>query len=258
MRSFDVTGCRAEIFRPGIPLHTWLSRQKVKPKALINGSLYEGTKVIGTVIENGSMVNNAGGGYGFGVVNGEMAFGGPWDCRWSEYYTGYNSPVQGGKYVVPGWYDGYVFGCRLPRIGVARRGDRIYVVTEEDATIQSFAATAIAAGYDTLVNNDGGGSRFLAVDGRIIYDSVRTPYNAIAFWADGQEAEPIPTRNLSLFCIGDDVRELQKKLNEHGADLAEDGIFGFSTLAALRSFQKSAGLAVDGVAGPMTFAALKK
>lgn len=52
------------------------------------------------------------------------------------------------------------------------------------------------------------------------------------------------------------VRTLQHLLDERGAGLAVDGIFGPRTDAAVRSFQSSEGLAVDGVVGPLTWAAV--
>src|SRR4029077_16717138 len=53
---------------------------------------------------------------------------------------------------------------------------------------------------------------------------------------------------------GDDVRELQRRLNALGFDAGkEDGIFGFDTDRALRQFQKNFGLQSDGYAGHDSF-----
>jgi N-acetylmuramoyl-L-alanine amidase len=58
---------------------------------------------------------------------------------------------------------------------------------------------------------------------------------------------------------GDDVAELQHRLNGLGFDAGkEDGIFGPDTEAALTEFQRNAGLATDGVFGPETAAALER
>jgi N-acetylmuramoyl-L-alanine amidase len=58
---------------------------------------------------------------------------------------------------------------------------------------------------------------------------------------------------------GDDVAELQTRLNALGFDAGrEDGIFGSQTARALTEFQRNAGLAVDGILGPATLAALDR
>jgi N-acetylmuramoyl-L-alanine amidase len=58
---------------------------------------------------------------------------------------------------------------------------------------------------------------------------------------------------------GDDVRELQRRLNALGFDAGkDDGIFGFETDNALREFQRNSGLHPDGYAGHETFDALDR
>lgn len=58
---------------------------------------------------------------------------------------------------------------------------------------------------------------------------------------------------------GDDVRELQHRLNRLGFDAGgEDGILGPDGRAAVEEFQRNIGLDVDGVAGPQTVAALRR
>jgi peptidoglycan hydrolase-like protein with peptidoglycan-binding domain/cell wall-associated NlpC family hydrolase len=52
------------------------------------------------------------------------------------------------------------------------------------------------------------------------------------------------------------VTELQNLLNEHGAHLVIDGVFGTGTHNAVTAFQSRAGLAADGVVGPSTKDAL--
>lgn len=58
---------------------------------------------------------------------------------------------------------------------------------------------------------------------------------------------------------GDDVRDLQDRLNRLGFDAGRtDGIFGADTASALREFQLNAGLPVDGIAGPHTVEAVAR
>ncbi|WDM87548.1 N-acetylmuramidase family protein [Pseudomonas asiatica] len=52
------------------------------------------------------------------------------------------------------------------------------------------------------------------------------------------------------------VRDLQRKLNDRGAKLIADGVFGDATEAAVRAYQVKAGLVSDGIAGPKTLAGL--
>ncbi len=52
---------------------------------------------------------------------------------------------------------------------------------------------------------------------------------------------------------GDDVRDLQRRLNRLGFDAGyDDGLYGPQTFDAVREFQLNAGLAVDGLAGRAT------
>ena len=55
---------------------------------------------------------------------------------------------------------------------------------------------------------------------------------------------------------GDHVREIQTRLNQNGAGLSVDGVFGPRTDAAVRAFQSRRRLTVDGIVGPNTWAAL--
>ncbi len=52
---------------------------------------------------------------------------------------------------------------------------------------------------------------------------------------------------------GDDVRELQRRLDRLGFDAGhDDGVYSEDTFDAVREFQLNAGLDVDGIAGPST------
>jgi len=56
--------------------------------------------------------------------------------------------------------------------------------------------------------------------------------------------------------LREDVKALQTVLNQDGASLAVDGIFGRDTESAVRRFQNEHGLADDGIVGPLTWSAL--
>lgn len=51
---------------------------------------------------------------------------------------------------------------------------------------------------------------------------------------------------------GQEVRNLQQRLNKHGAGLDTDGDFGDATEAAVRNYQRQVGLVIDGIAGTKT------
>jgi N-acetylmuramoyl-L-alanine amidase len=58
---------------------------------------------------------------------------------------------------------------------------------------------------------------------------------------------------------GDDVRDLQRKLNALGFDAGkEDGLYGARTDAALRQFQRNVGDEPDGIVGPHTLSVLRR
>lgn len=72
----------------------------------------------------------------------------------------------------------------------------------------------------------------------------------------GNRPGPQPEPVLSIGDRGPDVRQLQEKLNERGAGLVVDDIFGRNTQAAVMAFQAANGLEVDGLVGRETWRAL--
>ncbi len=75
------------------------------------------------------------------------------------------------------------------------------------------------------------------------------------------------TRLLKYTMIGEDIRTMQKLLNQKGYTLAPSGagapgfetpLFGLRTLAAIKKFQKDHGLVPDGIVGPLTWGMLMK
>ena len=65
-------------------------------------------------------------------------------------------------------------------------------------------------------------------------------------------------RNLNRGDKGQEVKELQTKLNQVGQSVKVDGVYGRNTENAVRAFQRGHGLKADGVAGKKTIDALKK
>ena len=63
-------------------------------------------------------------------------------------------------------------------------------------------------------------------------------------------------RQVGYGSTGSAVSKLQTVLNEHGYNLAVDGIFGAKTQAAVRDYQKKNNLKLDGIAGKETWGSL--
>lgn len=61
---------------------------------------------------------------------------------------------------------------------------------------------------------------------------------------------------LSYGSKGDEVKKLQRALNEKGYALDVDGIYGNKTQSAVKSYQQKTGLAVDGIVGNQTWGSL--
>lgn len=78
-------------------------------------------------------------------------------------------------------------------------------------------------------------------------------------WESVEKGNPyqLTKRSLTTGSKGESVKWLQYELNEHGANLTIDGVFGNQTKLAVLLFQKDYGLTQDGIAGPKTFAALQ-
>ncbi len=97
-------------------------------------------------------------------------------------------------------------------------------------------------------------SRGLSVDGRVGEETWRAL--DAARWRLGER--PLFHAIGNPF-IGDDVRQLQDRLQEMGFDVGRaDGVYGPRTARSLARFQREVGLAPDGDCGPLTLTALKR
>lgn len=68
----------------------------------------------------------------------------------------------------------------------------------------------------------------------------------------------IAYQTISYGSSGEEVKKLQKSLNEKGYSLSVDGVFGNKTRDAVKDYQKKNGLSVDGIVGNKTWGALNK
>jgi peptidoglycan hydrolase-like protein with peptidoglycan-binding domain len=77
--------------------------------------------------------------------------------------------------------------------------------------------------------------------------------------ANTTPATQVPTQTLQSGDTGPQVKALQQSLNAIGFSVGTaDGSYGPATKVAVEKFQVAKGLAEDGVAGPATLAALQK
>lgn len=89
------------------------------------------------------------------------------------------------------------------------------------------------------------------------YDAIKTETKTETKTEVKVDAITKPTKNVKSGSTGNDVKWVQTKLNENGASLKVDGIFGAATLNAVLAFQKKQGLVVDGIVGVKTIAELE-
>lgn len=176
--------------------------------------------------------------------------------------------IAAGKtnYMYSEWHKS-LMAARHPRsmAGSQKNGNNVFVVTDGRWTNLSLGITAqqqTALGHELgcmdLVNFDGGGSSQL-----MISDEIKNRPS------DGRERAIISAimayRKYTLLMLpvlkkgskGVYANLLQRLLNNAGYNCgAADGIFGNSTLAAVKKYQKQHGLVVDGIVGKMTWTAL--
>lgn len=108
-----------------------------------------------------------------------------------------------------------------------------------------------AALYDTVYYQGFGKTREVRISHHA--DAVRQHAAAIER-AIGAKQEP-GIRTLRRGMAGPDVADWQMALNEDGAGLKVDGVFGVLTETATRHWQHARGLVADGVVGAKTMAA---
>ena len=124
----------------------------------------------------------------------------------------------------------------------------------------------IADGWSDAIMLDGGGSSQMQTpNGNVI--SSRPIKTFILFWEAGSTSKipetkekcpyAEPTRNIKNGSTGAGASWVQWHLNQFGAKLTVDGIFGSKSVKALKEFQAKYNLKVDGICGPATIAALK-
>ncbi|GAB2910094.1 N-acetylmuramoyl-L-alanine amidase [Rhodococcus aerolatus] len=147
---------------------------------------------------------------------------------------------------------------------VLRLGDRGAAVAEVRSALAGLgllptepSAPPAEAVYDLAVDHAVRSfqqRRGLLTDGRVGHDTYRALKEA-----SYRLGVRTLIYQLSAPMAGDDVGELQSRLLELGYDTGRaDGLFGVRTDRALRTFQREYGLAEDGIFGPTTMASLNQ
>jgi hypothetical protein len=199
----------------------------------------------------------------------DPAWDGPWDCAefvsWCVYQT---ARVLYGCYdnqADPATADAYTgFWGRDAR----RIGKKISVA--EAAKIPGAAVLRVGTKIGHIVISDGRGGTVEAHSSNtgVIRHTLNGRRWSMGILVPGISYETgignIPVtppaviyRLTSPFRRGEKVKEIQRKLRQHGFDPRwVDGIFGPKTFSAVLGFQKAHGLVADGEVGPQTAKAL--
>ncbi len=134
-------------------------------------------------------------------------------------------------------------------------------------TIEKLQSYGINQGWYSALCLDGGGSTsFLTnskklvsegANGRVVSNYIlvflkkSTSNSTVTETKDNPYKKP--TRNIRIWCTGNDVKWVQYALNREGYNCGNvDGIFGNGTKSAVINFQKAKKLDVDGIVGPKT------
>lgn len=143
-----------------------------------------------------------------------------------------------------------------------RRGDRGPAVVEVRTRLDQLGLHAGVPGDDPLEFDDAldRAVRAFQQERGITVDGIVGPHTfrrlEEARWQLGDRVLSYVPGHLMA---GDDVTELQRRLNQLGfAAGRADGLFGVQTDAALREFQQGVGVDADGTCGPDTFRAFDR
>lgn len=101
--------------------------------------------------------------------------------------------------------------------------------------------------------------RVAGINGNVDMDEANCDVVALMTGKVSKTVNPYnePTLLVKTGARGNDAKWVQWELNQSGASLVVDGIFGTKSVTALKNFQKSRGLVADGICGPATRKALK-
>ena len=195
-------------------------------------------------------------GYGFNKNDTRMTMSDQMN-KWENYFSCVGMLKDGKK--IDMYYDKNV-GRNTSRSAVGFKADGTMVIycTKSSISIPSVQKTMLNEGCVDAVNMDGGASVQIASDYGSI-TSYRRVHGYLCIWIEKDKTCPYkePTINIRLNSRGEGAKWTQWHLNQHGAKLTVDGIFGVKSVTELKAFQKKANLVADGICGKATRTALK-
>lgn len=155
------------------------------------------------------------------------------------------------------------YACNRTAVGM-KDGRFAYYCTEDNLTPEGLRNRLLDAGWSDAIMMDGGGSACImdkagngfAGDGRYI------PFYLVVRLKCSKAVCPFtePTKSIRKGSIGTGAKWVQWHLNQRGANLTVDGIFGSKSAESLIAFQKSVFTSPDdwdGICGSATRAKLK-
>lgn len=159
------------IYLKGSNMVNWYNKQIIKPRFMINTSLfsYKNYIPIGTVKINGVWVNNAGMGWGLGIYNtNDFKFSAPWDMAYTHYYTGYPALIKNGVNQSIDTSNSVLRNyAKRSLVGVKADGN-LHLIDISSCTALQAQSKLKKLGFVNVINNDGGGSSLILEYGKPI------------------------------------------------------------------------------------------
>ena len=201
-------------------------------------------------------------GFGFDRYDRTMSRGWSGEDRHDNFFGCWDIIMSGRRTddSAPTWTAGY---RRRTVIGTLGDGKVFIYCNPTIESVDQLANNLLSRGVIEAIVLDGGGSTQCITPISKVVSSDKTPRKVhTLFWANLTEKKPKcpytePTGNVRWGSIGQGAKWVQWYLNQHGAKLSVDGIFGGKSVAALKAFQQQNGLVADGICGILTRAKLK-
>lgn len=166
-------------------------RQETGCTYILNGGLYNMAtfQPVNHLTVDGKVLSANGNPYGYGINGSKMTFSYANNVNALDFLGAYPVLVRDGKATgaaAPAGLEGY-----RPRsaVGVTKDGDIVLLCTQSNRSLDGIAGNLVAAGCDTAINLDGGGSSQCIFDSEALTAS-RIVHNYLLIWTGKQEDKP--------------------------------------------------------------------